>query len=412
MTATSDRPHVGTADGCPVAHGDLETLARDFDAYDQATAQHVFEVTAIARDTCPVVHSAAHGGYYLVTGHDAAREVMLDPETYSSSKGVAFPHHQTIMMPPIDLDPPLQTEFRRLLNTYLSRVKIAPYAGAIREMAIASIEPWLESGTCDLVRDFSAPFTAAVLSRVILHVDDEATFERARTVVQGIARQDQESDTNFRAQLKDVVSEILAARAESGLRQEDILDALLHGTVDGRALTDDERSGTLMILVMGGLSTTSGSLANMFCHVATDPSLETRLREPGWERSDFDEFLRYESPVGNLSRSVMKDTVLAGQELKAGDTVVVHFAAANRDDTAFSTPDELDFERDRNPHLAFGLGAHRCIGSNMARLQVAIGVEELLKRITNVRLVTGVVLEREAGSGLSWTSLPITFDRR
>ena len=131
---------------------DLDRLTDNFDAYDFETAQHVFEVTRHARQKCPVSHSTAHGGYWLVTGYAAVREALSDPETYSSSEGVAFPHRQSLMMPPIDLDPPLQKDFRRLLNKYLSRAGIARYEDAIRAIAIEVIESFAERGAADLHR--------------------------------------------------------------------------------------------------------------------------------------------------------------------------------------------------------------------------------------------------------------------
>jgi cytochrome P450 len=116
--------------------------------------------------------------------------------------------------------------------------------------------------------------------------------------------------------------------------------------------------------------------------------------------------------VGSLSRTVMQDTVLGTQPLKADDVVLLHFAAANRDGAMFTEPDELRLDRGKNPHLSFGLGDHRCIGSNLGRLQIEIGVAELLARVEDIKLAEGAVLEREAGTGSGWISLPVTFRRR
>ncbi len=108
----------------------------------------------------------------------------------------------------------------------------------------------------------------------------------------------------------------------------------------------------------------------------------------------------------------MKDTALGDQALEVGDTVLLHFAAANRDGSVFAEPDRLRLHRGKNPHLSFGLGDHRCVGSNLGRLQIEIGVAELLARIENIKLAEGTVLEREAGTGSGWVSLPVTFRRR
>jgi cytochrome P450 len=388
---------------------DLDQLADNFNAYDFDTAQHLFEVTNHAREKCPVSRSTAHGGYWLVSGYAPVREALSRPETYSSSEGVAFPHHQSLMMPPIDLDPPLQKDFRRLLNKYLSRAGIARYADDIRAIATEVIDSFAGRGTADLHRDFAAPFTAEVLARVILHIEDNELFGRARQVAAQISRNDPAGEDDKRAQLGQIAEEILNARKQSGLRTADIVDALLYGEVDSRPLTRDERVGSLMILVLGGLSTTNAALTATFAHVATTPGLEQHLRASDWTRQELDEFLRFEPPVGCLSRTVTQDATLAGQALRAGDVVLLHFAAANRDPEVFDDPDHLILDRQNNPHLSFGLGDHRCIGSNLARMQIEIGANELLARIQGIRLAEGTELERETGSGSGWTALPVTF---
>jgi cytochrome P450 len=391
---------------------DLDRMVDNFDAFDHDTAQHLFEVTNHARSRCPVSHSSAYGGYWLVTRYAEVRQALSDPGTYSSSQGVGFPHRQSLMMPPIDLDPPLQKEFRRLLNPHFSRAGIAKYADAIREIAAATVETFADRGTADLHGDFAAPFTAEVLARVILHVDDDDLFLRARAVASQISRNDPSQEGDKRAQLEQIVEEILNQRTASGARHGDSIDSLLYGEVNGRPLTRDERVGTLMILVLGGLSTTNAALTGIFRHVAETPRLEDHLRSDDWTRQELDEFLRFEPPVTSLSRTVMKDTVLGNQALKPGDVALLHFAAANRDRSMFAEPDELRLDREKNPHLSFGLGDHRCIGSNLARLQIEIGTAEVLARIENIKLVEGTVLEREAGTGSGWTSLPVTFRAR
>src|SRR4030088_1465324 len=168
----------------------LDRMVDTFDAFDHDTAQHLFEVTNHARSRCPVSHSSAYGGYWLVTRYAEVRQALSDPGTYSSSQGVGFPHRQSLMMPPIDLDPPPQKEFRRLLNPHFSRAGIAKYADAIREIAAATVETFADRGSADLHGDFAAPFTAEVLARVILHVDDDDLFLRARAVASQISRND------------------------------------------------------------------------------------------------------------------------------------------------------------------------------------------------------------------------------
>jgi cytochrome P450 len=162
----------------------------------------------------------------------------------------------------------------------------------------------------------------------------------------------------------------------------------------------------------GGLDTTKAALGNIALHLATDPGLEQRLRDPEWIKADLDEFLRYESPIMFMARTVTRDTELGGCPLKPGDRVAVHYASANRDESRFDHADQLNFGRERNPHAAFGLGPHRCIGMHFARLQIEVAVGELLSRVTNLRIPDDSHVETAVGIVLSPEHLPVVFDVR
>jgi cytochrome P450 len=387
-------------------------MVERFDVFDHEIAQQTYEVTGWARGHCPVAHSSAHGGYWLVTGYAEVRQALGDPSTFSSQYGVGFPHKQSLMMPPIDMDPPLQKEFRRLLNRHLTRAGISKYAAAIQTIADEVVGALADRGQADMLAEFAAPFSARVLSNVILNLEEgDPLFTRGREVTAQIAKNDPSQEGDIRGQLEVVVEEILERRAASGERQDDIIDALLYGQVEGRPLTRNERVGTMMVLMMGGLSTTSAALTNILRHACEVPGLEERLRTEDWSRQELDEFLRFEAPVGSLSRTVMKDVELGSQQLSAGDVVLLHFASANRDDSVFPDAGVLDLSRQDNPHLAFGLGDHRCIGSNLARMQIEVAMPTLLSQIENISL-DDVVLERETGPGHGWTSMPVRYSRR
>jgi cytochrome P450 len=394
------------------AGAEYAQMVEGFDVLNHEIAQHAYDVTGWARSHCPVAHSSAHGGYWLVTGYAEVRQALSDPSTFSSQFGVGFPHKQSLMMPPIDMDPPLQKEFRRLLNRHLTRAGISKHAAAIHTIAGEVVGAIAERGQADMLAEFAAPFTARVLSNVILNLGDgDPLFTRAREVTAQIAKNEPSQEGDIRGQLEVVVERILERRSASGERRDDIIDALLYGQVEGRPLTRNERVGTMMVLMLGGLSTTSAALTNILRHVSEVPGLEEQLRSEDWTRQELDEFLRFESPVGSLSRTVMKDVVLGSQQLSAGDVVLLHFAAANRDDAMFPEAGVLDLSRQDNPHLAFGLGDHRCIGSNLARMQIEVAMPTLLSQIENIRL-DDVVLERETGPGHGWTSMPMTYSRR
>ena len=255
--------------------------------------------------------------------------------------------------------------------------------------------------------DYAIPFTSRNLARVILDDGNEERIARAISIATRISG---EGDPAAFFEISALAEELLRERAASGSQRDDVLSAIVGGTVEGRPLTMEEQVGATTILFTGGLDTTKAALGNIARHLAEDPRLEQRLRDPEWVKSDLDEFLRYESPIMFMARTVTRDTELGGCPLKAGDRVAVHYASADRDETRFEHADQLNLDRERHPHAAFGLGPHRCIGLHFARLQIEIAFSELLSRVTNLRIPAGARVESAVGVVLTHEHLPVTFD--
>jgi cytochrome P450 len=204
----------------------------------------------------------------------------------------------------------------------------------------------------------------------------------------------------------------LRERTDAGNDRDDVLTAIVRATVEGRPLTMEEQVGFTAVLMNGGLDTTKGAMGNIILRVVADPALEERLRDPDWVKTDIDEFLRLDSPIQFMARTVTKETELGGCPLKEGDRVAIHFASANRDPRQFERPDELVLGREQNPHVAFGVGPHRCIGLHFAKMQMEIGFAEFLRRVTNIRIPAGTEPEMSSGVVVGPEHLPIEFDLR
>jgi cytochrome P450 len=389
------------------AAASVADLAPHLDLFEPAHAERLWEVLAYARSACPVLKTDADDGYYIVTRYDDLRTVLEDPQTYSSEQ--AGLRGVPIKMPPLTEDPPRHLEYRRLLNRYLSRSFLSQYADEIRETARELLEKLIPAGHFDFMTDYAIPFTSRNLARVIL---DDGNAERIQRAISIATRISGEGDPAAFFEISALAEELLRERAASDSQRDDVLSAIVHGTVEGRPLTMEEQVGATTILFTGGLDTTKAALGNIARHLAEDQALEQRLRDPGWIKGDLDEFLRYESPIMFMARTVTRDTELGGCPLKAGDRVAVHYASADRDGSRFDHPDQLDFDRERNPHAAFGLGPHRCIGLHFARLQIEIAFSELLSRVTNLRIPPGGQVESAVGVVLTHEHLPVTFDLR
>jgi cytochrome P450 len=386
---------------------EVEDLAPHLDLFDPSHSERLWEVLSYARTACPVLKTDADEGYYIITRYDDLRTVLEDPGTYSSVqaglRGVPLP------MPPLTEDPPRHIEYRRALNKYLSRSFLGRYAADVRDTARTLLDDLVPRGRFDFMTDYAIPFTSRNLARVIL---DDSNAERIQRAIAIATRISSEGDPQAFFDMAALAEEFLRDRADSGSQRDDVLSAIVNGTVEGRPLTLQEQVGATMIMFTGGLDTTKAALGNIASHLAGDATLEQRLRDPEWIKADLDEFLRYESPITFMARTVTRDTELGGCPLKPGDRVAVHYASANRDESRFEHADRLDFDRRRNPHAAFGLGPHRCIGMHFARLQIEVAFGELLSRVTNLRIPQDAQVQTAVGIVLSPEHLPVTFDVR
>jgi cytochrome P450 len=309
-------------------------------------------------------------------------------------------------MPPMDVDGDEHRDFRRVLNRFFSKTGIAQHEEFFRSVAQAKVQNLRDRDEMEVIADFAGPFTITTLASVILNLD-MADVQRAQEPVEMIAS---ENSVEGWQRVQSLVSEILEKR-RAGPGGDDLLGAIVNGTVQGRPITEEEQAGILMILLLGGLDTTKAAISSIAYRLATIPGLEERLRNPAWIRQEMDEFLRFDSPVNGLARWVTQDVDVAGQHLAAGQPVMVCYGAANRDAREFDNPSKLDVDRSPNRHLAFGVGIHRCIGAHFARLQLAVAFEVLLANLTNFRLADGDLPTWATGSARHLRALHLQFDR-
>jgi len=387
------------------ATADVGELAAHFDLYDPQHSARLWEVFDYARASCPVLKTDADDGYYIVTRYEDVRSVLQDAVTYSSVE--AGLRGTPIPMPPLTEDPPNHIEFRRALNPYMSRTFLARYADDIRRHARELLDELVPRGGFEFMTEFAVPFTSGNLAKVILDDDNEERLQRAIQLATDISSSGR-PEAFF--ELASLAEELLAERTVANKDRDDVLSAISQATVHGRPLTLAEQVGATTIMFTGGLDTTKAALGSIVKHMADDPAIEARVRDPEWIKGDLDEFLRLESPIMFMARTVTTETELGGCPLSPGDRVAIHYGSANRDATRFADPAHLHFDRERNPHAAFGIGPHRCIGLHFARLQIEIGFQELLARVTNIRIPHPEEVRTATGVVLTHEHLPIEFD--
>lgn len=396
-----------TIDETTPAHREPADLLPEFDLFDDTHFVHLDETMAHARTQCPVAHTSAHGGMHLVTRYEDVKAVLSDPETFSSRESTPLP--SPVRLPPLDVDPPLHNQMRKVINRFFTRPYLRQHEEVMREIARSTVSRFADNGQVDFINEFAIPFTSATAAKVVFDEDDPDRMSRAVAAVERVARENSPEAYQGVAML---AAEYMAERAGSDAGSDDLISAIAAGTVGDRPLTQEEQLGIVTVLFIGGLDTTRGAIGNIAASVARDPDLENRLRDPDWIRKDLDEFLRHESPVLTLRRVVTRDVELGGTQLREGDILSLMYASANRDKAEFPDADNLNFEDHHRGHLAFGFGVHRCLGSTLAQTQIAIAFDELFQQVTNLRLAgpeSGP--DYQAGAVFTPTRLVLTFDR-
>ncbi len=349
-----------------------------FDHWSSKIAFSPYDVWARLRNECPVAYTGKHGGFYVLSRYADVFAAALAPEVFSSDGdglGVAIPPQEVRPLYPIDADPP-EHEVWRLLNPFFSMRTVEKMEDWIRDLACELIAGFPPSGSIDISAAFTLPLPRRIGFRM-LSFPEEKTQE-VSDLVEAVMSDVEDRVGEAGPKLFAALLGILAER-RSAARRDDLLDAVVFGQIDGKPVDQQQSFAMLILLLMGGLSTTSAALAAMVQWLGDHPEDIIRLRaHPELHHLAVDEFVRWSSPVAHIGRTVMQDTELHGCPLPKGSRVLLGFGSANRDERAFERADEVLIDRQPNRHAGFGVGPHRCIGSHVAKLQIRVALEELL----------------------------------
>jgi cytochrome P450 len=382
----------------------------DFDIDDPKFNEHFTDVLDAMVARCPVAHSKVGDGYAVINRYDDVRAAGQDWRTFSSAKG--FMPNRPDGIPylyPEECDPPYHTNWRRALNPFFSPKTVGAYEGTIREDARDLIAVFAERGECELRADFAARLPGYAFFRNVIRIPVEDLPMVLDNMDAGIYGPREERAGAFGRSF-DYLGKYLQERSEQE-PQGDVIDAIVAGVErDGEPCPFEDKVSIVVDLVQGGIATTTYVIMGAMHHLATHPEDQRKLREqPELIPQAVEEFVRVFPPVVALGRSVTQDVELAGHHFKAGDFVLINYASAARDPQAIDDPTTIDIERDTVVHAAFGVGPHRCIGSNLARLELRVALEELLAGLPSFELKAGGEPEYETGVLRTMTSLPLTF---
>jgi cytochrome P450 len=392
----------------------VEDWNSDFDVMDPAYIEDPFSIWDKLRLTCPVAHTDRRGGAWLLTtyhdvtkaAHDIKRFSSLEVGVIGAEEGEPDPL-LPYGLPPISSDPPLHTWTRRLLLPWFSHNRIEGYEVMTRDLSRSLIDGFISEGHADAAADYAQQIPVRIIATIL---GVPSTLSDTFT---GWVRDVLEfADVKERAKSGgDAIVTYLIEQLE--LRKndpkDDLISKLAHTTHDGDAIEDGVVLGMAGLVLIAGIDTTWSAIGSSLWHLATHPEDAARLvAEPELMDSAVEEFLRVYSPV-TMARVVTLDTEFHGYPMYEGDKVLMNFPAANRDPEVFERADEVVLDRSHNRHVAFGSGIHRCAGSNLARMELKVALEEWLNRIPEFHLADGAQVTWAGGQVRGPRSLPVVF---
>ncbi len=392
----------------------VQDWATDFDHTDPEYAARAPEIWDDLRGKCPVAHSERFGGTWLPTRHEDVSRIAHDTEHFSS-EGVVVNEFKPEDLapigyaPPITSDPPFHGLARRLLLAAFSPKEVARWEHTARASCRELLDELLAGAGPDGIVDAAQQYTQHIPVRVIAEM-------------LGVPKEDGDKFRHFIHQVLETPGEVeegeeyedsldfYLQRAIDDHREnprDDLIGYLLNTELDGEPLTNDHIHGTIALLLIAGIDTTWSAIGASLWHLSQHPEDRKRLeQDPAVLPLAVEEFLRFYAPV-TMARIVADDVELDGKQLHKRDWVLLPFPAANRDPEAFEQADEFVIDRKRNRHLAFGLGIHRCLGSNLARMELSVGVDEWMKRVPDFELADPDAVRWSAGQVRGPRQLPV-----
>jgi len=391
---------------------DLESL---YDPFDPAVHEDPYPVYEELRERFPL-YRAEDSNTWVLSRYGDVEAALLDPETYSSARGI-FPTPSAVDMNELFLpmmimmDPPRHTELRSLVSRAFTARRVAGMAETVQAAADELVEPFMDSAGCDFVQDFAGPLPAVVIADLlgVPRADRDQFRVWSSTLVQANPLLDMAGPgLAAAASLYEYFADFLTDRREKP--REDLISALVQAEVNGERLTDDELLGFCLLLLVAGHETTTNLLGNSAVVLAEHPEARRRMAEdPALITPAVEELLRYDSPVQGLSRTLTRDVSLHGQTMSEGETVLLLFGSANRDERAFPSADVFDIDRKPDHQVAFGRGIHFCLGAALARTEARAALGTLLRRWPHWDVDLAAATRLRSGPVRGYASLPITW---
>jgi cytochrome P450 len=389
----------------------------DIDHHTADFALHWPSLYRLARAETPILRSGRHGAFAIVTRYDDIRAVLRDPLHFSSARflaedgrlggGVAIPPNGA-RIGIIEMDGPQATELRNLLKPWFSIAAAEAAAPRIRQISRWVIDQVIVRGECDVVEDLAKPMPSLLILDVLgLPLSRWRTYGR---VLHEAVAKSAGSMAGLRWLSEDLRLTIEAGEYEAVGLIAALVGASAGGTSAGGVGLDMTCELALMLL-FGGTDTTIAAICHAMRHLSANPDIRRRLIEtPAAIGHAIEELLRLYSPSTGVARTVMAPAAIAGVAFDPGERVLCALNSANRDEAMFEDADQFDLARPRRPHLAFGTGAHACLGQNLARTDLRVFLTEVLAAMPDFRVDLARTVAYDSTPLVNgYAAMPMTF---
>ena len=360
-------------------------MADEYDPTIEESFEHSHQVFADLRARCPVAHSSAFDGFWAVTRYQDIVDILMQPDLYITSVRNVVPGSSTTgRRPPLHLDPPDHTPYRRAIDRALGGTRVAAIEETTRRAARSLMQDLVARGEADFVEHFSSPLPAVVFGDWLglTEAQTQVLWRTAKAYVKAWESFDKSSVAVAAEQLAAMAAEVIAERRrEPRDPAVDPTSSLLAARDnDGNPFPEHLLAGCVRQVLVVGLVAPPILLGSIAVHLSRDVKLQNELRNDLSLVPDaVEEFLRLYTPYRGFARSAREEVQLHGRRIQPGEPIALVYASANRDETVFPEPDEFRLRRPNiRQHLAFGRGPHMCAGIALARQELRIAVEELL----------------------------------
>jgi cytochrome P450 family 142 subfamily A polypeptide 1 len=366
------------------------------------------------REHAPVYQDES--GVWGLTRYDDVLAVSRRPDVFCSRESSR--PDAPAMPSMINMDDPAHVRRRGLVNRGFTPRRVADHEPKVRTICADLIARVAPRGECDFVRDIAAPLPMIVIGDLLgvapedrddlLRWSDDMVTATNAAAPPEVALRAMAAFEEYTAYHRAVVAD---RRTHP---RDDLISVLVHAEIDGQRLDDEALLHESLLILVGGDETTRHVITGGMEQLLRHPDARRRLQDdPGLMPTAVEEMLRWVTPIQNMNRTAVQDVTLHGQTIAAGDKLLLLYASANRDASQFPEPDRFDVARRPNEHVAFGFGAHFCLGASLARLELRVMFEELLRRLPDIELASDAPLPRRPSNFIVGIEhMPVRFRPR